>query len=73
MRDSVPKTMLADLKDAVKNGKSVNVQDKYGATPVCNVMYPFAICVSILLNYVSIYLFISSFCSSIHPLFLKKT
>ena len=66
MRDSVPKTMLADLKDAIKNGKSVNIQDKYGATPVCNFIYPFAVYVSILLNYVSIYLFINPFYSSIH-------
>lgn len=35
IRASIPNTMLADLKDAVKNDRSVNVQDKYGATAVC--------------------------------------
>ena len=31
---SVPKNMLADLKDSVKQGRSLNIQDKYGATAV---------------------------------------
>ena len=34
IRISVPKTMLADLKDSVKSGRSLNVQDRYGATAV---------------------------------------
>ncbi len=34
IRVSVPKNMLADLKDSVKNDRSVNIQDKYGATAV---------------------------------------
>ena len=34
IRVSVPKTMLADLKDSVKNGRSLNIQDRYGATAV---------------------------------------
>ena len=34
IRVSVPKNMLADLKDSVKQGRSLNVQDKYGATAV---------------------------------------
>jgi protein phosphatase 1 regulatory subunit 16A len=32
IRVSVPKNMLADLKDSLKQGRSLNVQDKYGAT-----------------------------------------
>ena len=72
LRDSVPKTMLADLKDAVKNGQSVNIQDKYGATPVCNVMYPFY-CLCIHFVKLCVHLFvIYPFCSSIYP-FLKIT
>ena len=41
IRASVPKTMLADLKDSVKSNRSVNIQDKYGATAVslCFIMY----------------------------------
>lgn len=31
---SVPKNMLADLKDSVRNNRSLNIQDKYGATAV---------------------------------------
>lgn len=31
---SVPKNMLADLKDSVKSSRSLNLQDKYGATAV---------------------------------------
>ena len=31
---SVPKNMLADLKDSVRQGRSLNLQDKYGATAV---------------------------------------
>ena len=34
IRVSVPKTMLADLKDSVKNERSLNIQDRYGATAV---------------------------------------
>ena len=34
IRVSVPKNMLADLKDSIKQGRSLNVQDKYGATAV---------------------------------------
>ena len=34
LRVSVPKNMLADLKDSVKQGRSLNIQDKYGATAV---------------------------------------
>ena len=34
IRVSVPKNMLADLKDSVKQGRSLNLQDKYGATAV---------------------------------------
>ena len=34
IRISVPKTMLADLKDSVRNGRSLNVQDKYGTSAV---------------------------------------
>ena len=34
IRSSVPKTMLADLKDSIKGGRSLNIQDKYGATAV---------------------------------------
>ena len=34
IRVSVPKNMLADLKDSVKQGRCLNVQDKYGATAV---------------------------------------
>ena len=37
LRDSVPKTMLADLKEFVSNGGSVNTKDKYGASAVSNV------------------------------------
>lgn len=36
LRDSVPKTMLADLKEFVSNGGSVNTKDKYGASVVSN-------------------------------------
>ena len=31
---SVPKTMLADLKDSVRNSRTLNLQDKYGASAV---------------------------------------
>ena len=34
IRGSIPNTMLADLKDSVKAKRSINVQDKYGATAV---------------------------------------
>ena len=34
IRESVPKTMLADLKDSIKQSRSLNVQDKYGSTAV---------------------------------------
>ena len=34
IRVSVPKNMLADLKDSMKNERSLNMQDKYGATAV---------------------------------------
>lgn len=34
LRDSVPKTMLADLKEFLSNGGSVNNKDKYGASIV---------------------------------------
>ena len=34
IRVSVPKTMLADLKDSVKQGRSLNIQDKYGTSAV---------------------------------------
>ncbi len=34
IRESVAKNMLADLKDSVKNGRSLNMQDKYGAAAV---------------------------------------
>ena len=34
IRASIPKTMMADLKDSIKSGRSINVQDKYGATAV---------------------------------------
>ena len=30
----MPKNMLADLKDSTKHGRSLNIQDKYGATAV---------------------------------------
>ena len=36
---SVPKTMLADLKDSVKTGRSLNVQDKFGGTAVSHVEF----------------------------------
>ena len=36
IRISVPKTMLADLKDSVKNNRSLNIQDKYGTSAVSN-------------------------------------
>lgn len=32
IRVSVPKTMLADLKDSVKNNRDLNMQDKYGCS-----------------------------------------
>lgn len=34
IRGSVPKTMLADLKDSVKNNRCLNLQDKYGTSAV---------------------------------------
>jgi hypothetical protein len=34
IRVSVPKTMLADLKDSVRNDRSLNIQDKYGTSAV---------------------------------------
>ena len=34
IRESVAKTMLADLKDSVRNNRDVNLQDKYGAAAV---------------------------------------
>ncbi len=34
IRVSVPKTMLADLKDSVKNNRDLNMQDKYGCSAV---------------------------------------
>ena len=38
---SVPVTMLADLKDSVRNARDINVMDKYGATAVSrlNIVY----------------------------------
>ena len=34
LHKSVPVTMLADLKDSVRNNRDINVMDKYGATAV---------------------------------------
>ncbi len=34
IRISVPKTMLADLKDSVRNDRSLNIKDKYGSSAV---------------------------------------
>lgn len=34
IRISVPKTMLADIKDSVRNNRSLNIQDKYGTSAV---------------------------------------
>ena len=34
LHKSVPVTMLADLKDSVRNNRDVNLMDKYGATAV---------------------------------------
>ena len=34
IRESVAKTMLADLKDSVRNDRDLNIQDKYGASAV---------------------------------------
>ena len=36
IRASVAKTMLADLKDSVKNNRSLNIKDKYGTAAVSN-------------------------------------
>ncbi len=40
IRESVAKNMLADLKDSVKNNRSLNLQDKYGASAVSATTYP---------------------------------
>lgn len=34
IRASVPKNMMADIKDSIKSDRSLNLQDKYGATAV---------------------------------------
>ena len=34
LRGNVPNTMLADLKDSLRNGRSLNLQDSSGATAV---------------------------------------
>ena len=34
LHKSVPVTMLADLKDSVRNNRDINIMDKYGATAV---------------------------------------
>ncbi len=34
IRVSVAKTMLADIKDSVRNNRTLNIQDKYGASAV---------------------------------------
>ena len=34
LRENTPKSLLADLKDSVKNDRSLNIKDKYGATAV---------------------------------------
>ena len=34
LHKSVPVTMLADLKDSIRNNRDINIMDKYGATAV---------------------------------------
>ena len=34
LHKSVPVTMLADLKDSMRNNRDINIMDKYGATAV---------------------------------------